>query len=115
MPPNLPSTSGPTPSPTRKQFFPNAADYSGSEYLDWRERDGQLRGRILYDGLEVATLSYAEDYRFGELYAKAPALLAACRKALPFLQYLATNGSGNTKAAEVCDLIENAIKPFEGR
>lgn len=50
-----------------------------NEYVDDDRADG-WRGRILYDGTEVATLLYCEDYRWAKLYAKAPELLAALRE-----------------------------------
>ena len=55
-----------------------ASPYAGplNEYVE--EFDGSnLRGRILYAGTEVATLSYAESHEWGELYATAPELVAA--------------------------------------
>lgn len=49
-----------------------------NEYVE----DSPGVGKVLYHGREVATLSYTEDYRWGELYAASPALLAACRALL---------------------------------
>jgi hypothetical protein len=40
--------------------------------------------RILYNSIEVAALSYCESYRWAEMYAAAPELLAACQA---FLNY----------------------------
>ena len=55
-----------------------------NEYVE-EHRGNELHGRILYDGIEVATLCYCEDYRWAHLYAAAPELLEACYEAIAAL------------------------------
>lgn len=49
-----------------------------NEYVE-EHWGGKFNGRIFYNGIEVATLSYCEDYHWAELYAAAPDLLEACK------------------------------------
>jgi hypothetical protein len=78
-----------------------------NEYLE-EHRGDNYNGRILYDGIEVATLSYCEDYHWAELYAAAPELLAALAEAEKVIRWAAQEADGRVKAEIVGGWIHHA-------
>lgn len=64
----------------KADFLKNAYCGPCNEAVEERDANGDPCYRILYDGLEVARVSYAESDEWPELYAKAPEMLAALRR-----------------------------------
>lgn len=83
--------------------------YAGPHNEAIEQADGTHR--ILYNGFEVATLSYCEGYQWAQLYAAAPELLAACQ--LRIDEWHANSKNFNKKEPESLKLMRDAIAKLD--